>query len=997
MNPKREVDIAEIRKRLNGLYGQQYWRSLEELAGTEEFQNYLHREFPENASQWTDPVSRRNFLKLMGASLALAGVTACTRQPEERILPYVRQPEEIIPGKPLFFATAMTLSGIATGLLVESHMGRPTKVEGNPDHPASLGATDVFSQASVLNLYDPDRSQAITYLGNIGSWSSFLETIRLRLALETQRSIPGSGLRFLTESISSPTIIDLFGQILKQYPGAKWYQYEPNGRDEVYEGSRLAFGQYLETIYRFGDADVVVSLGSDFLNCGPGNVRYTRDFASRRKIRNGQARMNRLYTIESTPSNTGAKADHCFAIRESEMIHAATELAAQVGVPDSSASQTSGRYPWMAAIARDLQQHRGGSIVIAGDHQPASVHAIAHAINSALGNSGKTLQYTDPIVANPGKQLESLRLLTQEMNAGTVQTLVILGSNPVFTAPADFDFARALSKVPLRIHQSLYDDETSNLCHWHIPETHYLESWGDARAYDGTASIVQPLIAPLYEGSKSPIELLATMTGNPEPKAYNIIREYWQKQNPAADFESFWRKSVHNGLIANTAFPVKNAAVSFQFPAQASKDVEGLELIFRPDPTIYDGRFANNGWLQELPKPLTKLTWDNVAHISPADAQKFALQNQDQIELQVGSRKVVAAVWILPGQAQNCVTVHFGYGRVKVGNVGNGVGFNAYPLRTSNTLWSAADVKIAKTGDRYPLACTQNHNVMEGRHIVRSGSLQEFLAHPDFAKAYDDGEPKPVSLYPDYKYEGYKWGMAIDQGACVGCNACVIACQSENNSPIVGKTEVMRGREMQWLRIDRYYEGGFDQPKTLFQPMLCQHCEHAPCEVVCPVNATVHSSEGLNEMVYNRCVGTRYCSNNCPYKVRRFNFFLYSDIKTPTLKLLRNPDVTVRTRGVMEKCTYCVQRINYAKIEAEKQDRKIHDGEIVTACQQVCPAEAIVFGDLNDPSSKVAKLKKESLNYEVLRELNTVPRTSYLAIVRNPNPELEKQQQPKEE
>jgi molybdopterin-containing oxidoreductase family iron-sulfur binding subunit len=984
MSSNRRFDWALAKDRLQGLRGDQYWRSLEELASTEEFQEYLYREFPENAAEWSDHVSRRNFLKLMGASLALAGLTACTRQPEERIIPYVRQPEEIIPGKPLFFASSFCLSGYAAGVLVESQMGRPTKIEGNPDHPASLGGTDVFTQASVLGLYDPDRSQAITYNGDISSWSKFSETVRILTGGQS-----GSSLRFLTDAISSPTIVDQFAQILQKFPGSKWYQFEPNSRDNLYEGARLALGQPVDTIYRFENAEVVVSIDSDFLSCGPGHSRYVRDFTARRKVRSAQRTMNRLYSIETTPSNTGAKADHRIPIRTAEIMPLVSNLVSALGIPGAANGQSNREGSFIAAIVRDLQAHRGASIVIAGDHQPPEIHAMVHAINSNLGNIGKTIFYIEPVVSNAANSLQSLRTLTEEMATGKVQTLLILGGNPVFTAPADFNFAAALLKVPLRIHLGLYESETSNLCHWHIPETHYLEEWGDARAYDGTASIVQPLIAPLYEGSKSKIEILATFTGNPEPSAYKIVREFWQKQNTSSDFEIFWRKSVHDGLIANTAYQPKSMNASVQ-AAQSQTDQqnnkEAVEILFRIDPTIYDGQFANNGWLQELPKPLTKVTWENVVYVSPATAQKWDTDNGDIVEIEAAGKKIRGPVWMLAGQPDDCITLHVGYGRWKSGKVGNGIGMNAYAIRSSANLWNAQATRVTKTGDHEDVACTQNHHVMEGRNVVRSGSLIEFLANPNFV--HQDEEGPGESIYPDYQYKGYAWGMAIDQTACVGCNACVVACQSENNIPIVGKIEVLRGREMHWLRIDRYYQGTFNNPVTHFQPMLCQHCEHAPCELVCPVTATTHSSEGLNEMVYNRCVGTRYCSNNCPYKVRRFNFFLYSDMKSPTIKLLRNPDVTVRTRGVMEKCTYCVQRINYARIESEKQNRNIQDGDVVTACQQACPAEAITFGDINDPNSKVAKLKKEPTNYGVLEELNTTPRTTYLADLRNLNSEI---------
>ncbi len=964
------LDIASIRARLAGADGPKYWQSLEELAGTEGFQEFLHREFPREASVWeeNDEPGRRKFLKIMGASMALAGLSACTRQPNEQIMPYVRAPEEVIPGKPLFFATAMPLSGVATGLLVESHLGRPTKIEGNPDHPASLGACDALCQASVLGLYDPDRSQTITHYGEITSWSAFHG--QFREAIAGQKAKKGVGLRILTGTATSPSLAAQLRQLLKDFPSAKWHQYEPAGAHSARAGAKLAFGEYVNTYYRVENAKVIVSLDSDFLTSGPGHVRYARA--------RGNGLGMRLYAAESMPTNTGAKADHRFPMRASEIQDFAADLLKQL-------NGGAGKVP--AALVADLKTNAGASLVIAGEQQTPAVHALAHAINQALGAVGKTVVYTEPIEAEPVDQFESLRALIQDMDSGAVEMLVILGANPIYTAPADLPFAEKFAKVKLRVRLGLYDDETSELCHWHIPEAHYLETWGDTRAYDGTVTIQQPLIAPLYRG-KSAHEILALFSEQPEQPAYDIVKGYWQKQKPSADFEAWWRKSVHDGVVAGTAAAVKAVSLK-QFEPVAVK-TDGLEIIFRPDPTVYDGSFANNGWLQELPKPLTKLTWDNAALVSPATAEKLKLENMAVVELAYSGRNVKAAVWIVPGHAADSITVHLGYGRRRAGHVANGAGFNAYRLRTAAAPWLANGLAISKTGGVYPLSSTQEHWRMEGRHPVRAGTVAEYKADPDFAQKMEELPAKAFSMYPEVKYEGYAWGMAIDLSACTGCNACVVACQSENNIPVVGKEQVAAGREMQWIRIDRYYEGDLDNPAAHYQPVPCQHCENAPCELVCPVGATNHSSEGLNDMVYNRCVGTRYCSNNCPYKVRRFNFFLYSDFVTEISKLQKNPDVTVRSRGVMEKCTYCVQRINEAKITAEKQDRPVRDGEIVTACQQSCPSQAIVFGDINDKQSRVAKLKAQDLNYSLLGDLNTRPRTTYLASLRNPNPELEK-------
>jgi MoCo/4Fe-4S cofactor protein with predicted Tat translocation signal len=987
------LDLAAVRARLQQVRGQEYWRSLEELAASTGFQAFIRREFPQQASALGEPVGRRRFLQLMAASLALAGVTACTRQPEEKIMPYVRQPEDIVQGAPLFFATAMPFGGFGYGVLAESHMGRPTKIEGNPQHPASLGATDAFGQASVLTLYDPDRSQVITNAGMIRTWGAFIAA--LNSVLDDQRTVGGGGLRLLTGTVTSPTLAQQLRTLLERFPAAVWHQYEPAGSGAARAGARLAFGGELDAQYRFDKADVILALDADFLSCGPAALRYARDFAGKRRVWQGERTMHRLYAVESTPSLTGTMADHRLPLRSGEVAAFAHAVARELGALPGRASAAQTAAPatharWVRALADDLRQHQGSGIVIAGEQQPPLVHALAHAMNYALGNIGKTVFYTDPIEAAPTDQTASLRELASDMAAGAVELLVIIGGNPVYTAPADLQFAEHLAKVPLRVHLSLYHDETSALCHWHIPATHYLETWGDIRSHDGTVTIIQPLIAPLYAG-RSAHEVLAALLGQPDGRAYDIVRGYWRGQRPGEDFERFWRTALHDGLVDGTALaprPIEGVRLGSTDIEPPASPPAGLELIFRPDPTVWDGRFANNGWLQELPKPLTKLTWDNAALISPATAERLGLATEDLVELRYQGRTVRAPVWVMPGHVDDAVTVSLGYGRWRAGQLGTNTGFNAYALRTSDAPWFGPGLEVVKTGERYRLATTQGHFRMEGRNLVRTATLAEYLAHPDFVHALGH-EPAPdQTLYPLVEYPGYAWGMAIDLNACIGCSACVVACQAENNVPIVGKTEVARGREMHWLRIDRYYRGGLDRPATYYQPILCMHCETAPCEVVCPVAATVHGHEGLNEMVYNRCVGTRYCSNNCPYKVRRFNFFQYADYTTPSLKLLHNPDVTVRSRGVMEKCTYCVQRINAGRVQAEREGRSVRDGEIVTACQASCPTEAIIFGNINDPNSRVAKMKGTPLNYGLLTELNTRPRTTYLARLRNPNPEL---------
>lgn len=983
------LDLEAIREKVTRTTGRDYWRSLEELSGSEGFLEYLKAEFPRQAEVF-EQLDRRQFMKLMSASLALAGLGACTTQPTEKVVPYVKPPEELVPGEPVYFATAMPMLGTVTGLLVESHVGRPTKVEGNPKHPASLGATDVFAQASVLTMYDPDRSQVVRRVDEILSWDAFQTA--LGTALEAQAEQGGAGLRILTQTVSSPTLAAQIASLVEKYPGARWHQYEPLARDNAVAGARLAFGTDVDIVYRFDLADVVVSLDADFVAAGPGHVRYVHDFAAKRRLTGGSADMNRLYVVEAAPSNTGAKADERLAVRASEIPGIARAIAAGAGAGVAAPAAAGAHAAWIAALVADLKASGGRSIVLAGEQQPPEVHAIAHAINAALGNVGRTVLYIEPVAARAEVQRDSLRALVDEMRAGKVELLLIVGGNPVYDAPADLDFAGALGQVPLRAHLSLFDDETSALCQWHLPEAHYLESWSDGRAFDGTVSIIQPLIAPLYAG-RSAHELLAMVLGQGPQKGYDLVREHWKRQRGATGFEAFWGKALSEGLVAGSEAPAKAVALrpglGGSLPAAAAPAGDDvLEIVFRPDPTVLDGQWANNGWLQELPKPLSKLTWDNAVQLAPRTAEHLAVGNGDVVELALGDARVRGAVWITPGQADGTVAVTLGYGRTRAGRVGNGAGFDAYRLRTAAAPDQASGLVLAKTGDTYLLACTQNHGSLEGRDIVRSASLAEYRAHPDFAQHVGHAPGPELSMYPPFPYDGYKWGMAVDMNACVGCNACVVACVAENNIAVVGKEQVAIGREMQWLRIDRYFSGEPEDPEVAYQPMFCQHCELAPCEVVCPVNATVHDEEGLNVMVYNRCVGTRYCSNNCPYKVRRFNFFRYTNYADESLALQRNPDVTVRSRGVMEKCTYCVQRINHARIAAKKEDRKVRDGEIVTACQQACPAGALVFGDLNDESSRVTKLKAEGRNYSVLGELNTMPRTTYLAIVRNPNPAL---------
>src|SRR5271157_2352318 len=1007
-----KLELAEVRDKLaRAKSGPQYWRSLEELAQTEGFFEMVHREFPRQASVWPEGASRRDFMKLMTASMALAGLSACVKQPVEPIVPYVRQPEPIVLGIPLYFASAMPFGGYATPVLVESHEGRPTKVEGNPDHPAGVGS-DVFAQASILDMYDPDRSQMITFEGGTRFWGDYVNAIKG--PLNSQKAMQGAGLRILTRTVSSPTLAAQLNAVLTMYPRAKWVQYDPLNRDNARAGAQTAFGQYVETRYNLDKADTILSLDGDFLSSGyPGFLLYARQFAGRRNP-DLKEKMSRFYMVESTPTNTGGKADHRLPVRASEVEQVARAIAAGLGV-GGAASAKPEQQKFVAALVKDLQAHKGAAVVIPGDNQPPAVHALAHAMNSALGAVGNTVIYTDTVVAKPQIQTAALKELVADMSAGKVDLLLILGSNPVYDAPANFAFAKAMDKVPLRVQYGLYQDETYDHVHWHINGTHYLEQWGDCRAFDGTCTIIQPLVAPLYN-AKSPYELIFSLVGSSETAGYDIVRKYWQGQMKGGDFDAAWRKAVHDGFVANTAFPAKNVSAKGGITAPTLSPTAGdkggahssgdMEVMFRRDPMVYDGSRANNAWLQETPKPLINLCWDNAVLISPTTATKRGLVTGDVVEIDINGRKVKGPIWPMPGHPNDSITVFLGYGRTKGGRVADGVGFDAYQVRTSDAPWIAS-AKITKVGDGYGFAIPQGFQYIDysdlpkgteplkNRHIIRKATLEDFIKNPNFAHEQEEPVPPELTLYtttsgePLYRYTELKWGMTIDMNSCIGCKTCIVACQAENNIPVVGKEQTMRGRQMQWLRVDVYYEGGTENPAMFYQPVPCQQCENATCEVVCPVGATVHSTEGLNDMVYNRCVGTRYCSNNCPYKVRRFNFLLWQDWTTEQYKLMRNPEVSVRSRGVMEKCTYCVQRISQGRFAAEKENRPVRDGDVITACQQACPANAIVFGDLNDPNSRVSKLKAQQRNYNLLEDLNTRPRTTYMAVVQNPNPELE--------
>jgi MoCo/4Fe-4S cofactor protein with predicted Tat translocation signal len=1019
---KRKLTLAEVRAKLDGKTGPRYWRSLEELADTEDFQELLQAEFPRQAGELTDPVSRRGFLKLAGASLALAGLSGCTKQPDEAIYPYVKAPEDLVLGKPMYFATAMPWSMGAQPLLVKSDAFRPIKVEGNPDHPLGVGGSDPIAQGAILDFYDPDRSQHVMYRGGSTEWPEFLAAFTK--ALEEKKASGGQGIYVLSTTVTSPTLGAQIKKAQAAYPQMKWLQWDPVNRDSAYSAAKQ------DAQYRLADADVVVSLDADFLSGigHPGFTALARQWGRRRKLELDPVAgltttdMNRLYVIESTPTTTGFKADHRLALDPLALDAFAWALAGAVGAAgggSASGTMDPAAQTVLNAIAADLKSASGKSVVIPGEQATAGVHSAALAMNLALGNVGKTVVYTETGNPMPSVQGDDIKQLATALGAGQVDWLLILGPNPVYTAPADLNFEVLLEKTigskTTVVHLGSHFDETAQYATWHIPQAHFLETWSDARAYDGTVSIVQPMIAPLY-GGKSAHEIVQVMLEEPYLSPRDAVRANW----PQLKDEQAWRKALQQGWIDGTAFTASGSGSTGKVAASAGAGAagNGLTVLFRPDPSLWDGRFANVGWLQELPKPVSNLSWDNAAILSIPTAVKLGVEEGDVVELSLNGRKVLAPVFHVPGAADNTVLVYLGFGRSRAGRVGSDVGFDGYKLRSSDGLLFASGLTVKKTGDTYSICSTKSHytdqrsvradgpgvgnrsiegDEAEQRAIVRWASADEYKKNPDFARdglMAETPSKDDTLLYPwNYTTNSkgvakYAWSMAIDQNSCVGCNACIASCYAENNIPVVGRHQVKVGRIMQWIRVDTYFEGDLDAPRAHLQPMLCQHCENAGCEQVCPVGATVHTPEGLNTMVYNRCVGTRYCSNNCPYKVRRFNFLLYSDYTTESYKLMRNPDVSVRSRGVMEKCSYCIQRIESAKIEADKQNSTVKDGDIVTACQQACPTDAILFGDLNDPNSRVSQRKQSKRNYSVLGDIGYRPRTTYIAEVVNLNPAL---------
>ena len=925
----------------------------------------------------------------MGASLALAGLAGC-RRPKEKIVPYVKPPEEVIPGISQYYATSMPLGTSAYGVIVESHEGRPTKIEGNKKHPSTMGATNTLIQASILSLYDPDRSRHIIAEGMESSWDGFVSFWRgLYPALKKNK---GKGLAVLSESFASPTLDRLRSDFIKNFPESTWVTYEPVSDENIITGIKQATSNELQPVYDYEKADVVLALDADFNLTESENISASRGFIKGRHLESEDDSMNRLYVMESGFSTTGAMADHRLAVSSAEIKSFVIALAKEVGVKgieNIEISLSEKTQKWLKPLADDLKKTQGKSLVVAGRRQPSDIHALVYAINTLLGNNGNTVKYyNNDYISYSDKT--ALSGLVDKMNAGDVSTLIILGGNPGYDIPADLNFTGALSKVSNKIYLGSYNNETTDKTTWHIPQAHYLESWGDVRSVDGTLGVVQPLIEPLFD-SHSTVEMLNLIVSGENASGYDVVRSTWSDIAGNNDFENTWRRILHDGVYEKQIIKTVNPKANIKSVVSKLNVInknDRLEIVFQASPSVYDGRFANNGWLQELPDAVTKITWDNVAQVNPKTAKEYGLNKEDVIKLTLDNREIEIPVWIVPGVADNVILLELGFGRSGVGRVADNVGVNVYKLRTTQNYDFGYGAVLSKTGKTYKLSSTQDHGSMEARPIVREATLEEYRKHPEFAPEAVH-HPPLASMWEDHKYDkGYQWGMAIDLTACTGCNACTVACQSENNIPIVGKEQVGNGREMHWIRVDRYYTGDTDNPEMVHQPVACQHCEMAPCEQVCPVAATVHDGEGLNTMVYNRCIGTRYCANNCPYKVRRFNFFNFTKDTPEIVKMAQNPDVTVRSRGVMEKCTYCVQRINRVKIEAKKENRDIRDGEIITACQQACPTGAIYFGNVNDPDSEVVKVKKRNRNYSLLGELNVRPRTSYLAKIRNPNPEL---------
>jgi Fe-S-cluster-containing dehydrogenase component len=1036
-----------------------YWRSLSDLVARSgepsgdssgvgdveadpEVKAYLDHRIPDHDELFGDPLSRRRFMQLMGASIALsgaAGMAGC-RWDEDYIVPEARRPEDYVPGAPKVFATAMELGGNGYGLIASAYDGRPIKVDGNPDHPHTGRGSTAFVQASLLELYDPDRSRSLERRKNNvpvpAIWTDFdEEAVKWTARFTANR---GRGLRVLSESTSSPTIRALRTAFLERYPDARWYEYEALSRDSERLGTRMAFGRAMRPHYFLAETQIIAAFDADLFGDHPDSLRLARDYAGGRDPDASPGGMNRLYAVESAYSVTGAAADHRLPLR-SELIKPflmalearlrSSEGGAQAGQNKALADAKVQKF--LGALVDDLVKNRGASVVAVGMRQPPEVHALAARINALLGND-RTVRYSvDPDGDRP-THAQDIAQLAGEMRKGAVNTLLMLGGNPVYDAPVDVDFTGALAEVENTIHLSGYRDETSILCDWHLPRAHYLEAWGDTRTPDGTYTLAQPIIEPIF-GGRSPIDVLKQFLGRGDIPAAQLVRETFERTagaGRAGGGDTAWHRALHDGFVPDSAFAHEKPSLQqldlaplTATQSEARVPNGRLELVFTANTATYDGRFANNAWMQEVPDFLTKMTWDNAALISPRTAAELGVKHEEVVEVSLGGRKLEVVAYVMPGQAPFSIALALGQGRRRAGRVGGmpdagvaSVGFDTYRIRSSKAPFVATGGSVTGTGKKYRLSLTVDHYNMDkigqdgiaGRieDLVREATLSDYRK-PDYSIAADahledvavltrptTADKANISLYKEHRYTGHKWGMATDLSKCTGCNACIVACQAENNVPVVGKEQVWRNREMHWLRIDRYFEGDPDDPKIAHQPVLCQQCENAPCEQVCPVGATLHSEEGLNDMAYNRCVGTRYCLNNCPYRVRRFNYYRWDwykemdDPRAQVRRLLFNPDVTVRSRGVMEKCTFCVQRIQNVKIRAKNERRPIEDGEITPACAQACPTGAIVFGNLNDKRSRVAALHARPRAYAMLAELNTRPRNAFLARIRNPHPEL---------
>jgi Fe-S-cluster-containing dehydrogenase component len=959
---------------------------LDQLGQTPEFQGWADGV----ESQELDSNSRRDILKIMAAGAGLAGMVSC-RRPQQSIVSFSKGVEDLIPGKPLFYNTISNLGGVAQGLRIEANDGRPTKVEGNPVHPTAKGSASTYSQGSVLGLYDPDRCTFVMKDQAASSWDAFGVFAKDHFSKLGE----GEGLAFVCERNAGDSYRAVVAAAQKKWPKALWLHWEALNNDNAVLGAQQATGTAAESFYAFDKAEVVVSLDNDFLGVDATTVLPTKLFSQKRKVSKPGDTMNRLYVVEGHFSLTGGMADHRLRLKPSEIAGFAAEVLKLVSGSDEIKVEGEGRKKFASALAKDLKKNAGKSLVCAGPRQSPEVHALALAINQVLGNLGVTVNLL-PALTPP--QTESLKAFSEALKGGKLSTVVVLGGNPAYTMPSDVNFVDGAKKLKTLIHLGIEHDETAALAHWCLPQAHYLESWGDGRSIDGTASIQQPVIAPLY-GGKTPSELLAELAGLETKTGYDLVKNFWTA-GFAGEKEKVWKKSLHDGMIEGTAFaPLKLTVDVKKVEAQAvASPTSEAEVIFLPANGVYDGRFANNAWLVELPDPMTKVVWDNCVTMSSKTAESlkvnmgFIAEQGNMVSLSVGGATIDAAVVVVPGHADGVFGITLGYGREHVGRVGKGAGFNAYKLRATTGM-GFAPVKVTKSTKNYLLVRTQDDpagDTQNDRPIVREASLEDFSKEPAFAQKVPG--PALESLFPDWQYDkGNQWGMTIDLNQCTGCNACLVACFSENNIAMVGKKFVAMGREMHWIRLDRYYSGDADEATVAVQPLNCQQCENAPCESVCPVAATVHSPEGLNDMAYNRCIGTRYCMNNCPYKVRKFNYLNWNKGKTELENLGSNPDVSTRMRGVMEKCTYCTQRISEGKINAKIDPagrRAVRDGEIKTACQQTCPADAISFGNINDPNSEVAKQKASPRNYALLAELNIRPRTTYLAKLRNTNPDL---------